>query len=122
MKPANVKTLERYLQNKEYFKVLQAIGKQYETTTEHFFLVEAYIGLGQFDKAEKMLINWQTNLLNAEEWANWCYLYAKSLHGMKNKIDALTTLNFANDFLKSIDDDALKYKVEVLKQVISQDY
>lgn len=77
-KSVNLKTIEKHLQKKEFIKVLQLIGTQYETTSEHFLLVEAYLGLGRFDLAEKMLISWQSKLLDAEEWASWCYLYAKS--------------------------------------------
>lgn len=118
----NLKTIEKHLQNKDYIKVLQMIGTQYESTIEHFLLVEAYLGLGRFDLAEKMLINWQSKLLNSEEWATWCYLYSKSLLGMKNKVDALTTLNFANDFLKVIDNDQLKEKIDILKREIDKEF
>ena len=117
-KSINVKTLEKALENKEYVKVLQLIGTQYDTTIEHFLLVEAYLGLGRFDLAEKLLINWQSKLLGPEEWANWCYLYAKSLIGMKNKVDALTTLSFANDFLKVINNQDLNNKIKGLKKEI----
>ena len=117
-KSISVKTLEKALENKEFVKVLQLIGTQYDTTSEHFLLVEAYLGLGRFDLAEKLLINWQSKLLGPEEWANWCYLYAKSLLGMKNKVDALTTLSFATDFLKVIENDELKRKIDDLKKEI----
>ena len=115
-KSASLKSLERYLANKEYLKILQAIGNHYEDTAELFLLVEAYIGLGRFDLTEKLLIDWQSNLSNSEEWAYWCYLYAKSLSGLRNKVDALTTLNFAGDFLKSIQNEELSKKVETLRQ------
>ena len=118
-KSTNLKSLERYLANKEYLKILQAIGNQYEASEELFMLVEAYLGLGRFDLTEKLLINWQSNLANTEEWAYWCYLYAKSLSGLKNKADALTTLNFASDFLKSVENEELKEKIEELKLDLS---
>ncbi len=121
-KSVNLKTIERHLQKKEYIKVIQLIGAQYETTEEYFLLVEANLGLGRFDIAEKMLISWQSKLLNAQEWASWCYLYAKCLVGMKNKLDALTTLNFAKDFLKVIDDENLKNKIDVLKKEIEEQF
>lgn len=118
IKPVNLKSLKNLLQNKEYIKVIQLIGTKYNTTTEHFLLVEAYIGLGRFDLSEKMLISWQSKLHDSEEWATWCYLYAKSLLGMKNKVDALTTLNFGNDFMKVVDNDELKSKINNLKKKI----
>lgn len=39
---------------------------------------------------------------------------------MKNKVDALTTLNFANDFLKIIDNEKLKNKINALKKEIEE--
>ena len=118
-KTVNIKSLERSLQQKEYVKVIQMIGTQYETLQEHFLLVEAYIGLGRFDLADKFLINWQSKLTNQEDWVTWCYLYARSLFGMKNKKDALTTLAFANDFLKTLDNEDLKSKIVNLRKEIT---
>lgn len=117
----SIKTLEKSLEKREYLKVIQAIGTQYETTKEHFLVVQSYLGLGRFDQAEKLLISWQSKLLNPDDWANWCFLYAISLYGMRNKTDALTTLNFAYDFVKNATDPNLKPKIDTLKQKIQED-
>ena len=114
------KTLEKHLEKKEYLKILQLVGNQYDSTEELFFVVEAYLGLGRYDIAEKMLISWQNKLSNPDEWANWCYLYGKSLFGMRNKKDALTTLQFAVDFLKNAQNNEIKEKIEKLKIKINE--
>lgn len=113
------KTIGKYLEKKEFIKILQAVGNNYESTQELFYIVEAYLGLGRFDLTEKLLINWQSKLTSPEEWAYWCYYYAESLFGMKNKLDALTTLNFANDFLKTLQNNELQSKIERLHKEIS---
>ena len=117
----SIKSLEKYLENREYLKVIQSIGTQYETTKEHFLVVQSYLGLGRYDQAEKLLIKWQSKLLNSDDWANWCFFYAIGLYGMRNKADALTTLNFADDFVKNAIDPTLKTKIETLKKKIHED-
>jgi hypothetical protein len=112
---SNIKSLERSLQKREYVKILQLVGSKYESLQEHFYVIESYLGLGRFDLAEKNLITWQNKLLTPLDWANWCYLYARCLIGLKNKIDALTTLSFAKDFLKNVQNDDLKAKIEKLE-------
>ena len=114
------KTLNKYLEKKEFIKILQSVGNNYESIQELFFVVEAYLGLGRFDLSEKLLINWQSKLSSPEEWAYWCYYYAKSLSGMKNKIDALTTLNFANEFMKTIQNSELHQKIIQLQTELKQ--
>lgn len=118
LKTPNIKQLEKLLTAKEYVKILQLVGTQYESLDELFLVVESYIGLGSFDLPEKLLIKWQSKLTNSEEWAKWCYLYAKCLLGMKNKKDASTTLKFAIDFLKTIDNDDLQTKIENLQKEV----
>lgn len=118
LKTTTIKQLEKLLNAKEYVKILQLVGTHYESLTELFLVVESYIGLGRFDLPEKLLIEWQNKLRSSEEWAQWCYLYAKCLLGMKNKKDAFTTLKFASDFLKTTDNDDLKKKIENLQKEI----
>ena len=115
-KTPNIKQLERFLNAKEYVKILQIVGTQYKSLNELFLAVESYIGLEQYDLPEKLLINWQSKLTGSEQWAQWCYLYAKCLLGMKNKRDAFTTLKFASDFLKTIENADLKKKIEILQK------
>ena len=118
LKTHNIKHLERLLHAKEYVKILQLIGTQYESLDELFFVVESYIGLERYDLPEKLLINWQSKLTSSEQWAQWCYLYAKCLLGMKKNKEAFTTLKFASDFLKTLDNVVLKKKIENLQKEI----
>ena len=115
----NSKTLDKYLEKKEFVKILQVIGSNYNSIVELFYVVQAYLGLGRFDYAEKLLISWQSKLVSSEDWAAWCYYYAKSLFGMKNKTDALTTLNFAMDFIKTNQKSDLAGKINSLKTEIT---
>ena len=115
----NSKTLDKYLEKKEFVKILQTIGNNYGSIEELFYVVQAYLGLGRFDYAEKLLISWQSKLVSSEDWAVWCYYYAKSLFGMKNKTDALTTLNFANDFIRNNQKSDLAEKINSLKTEIT---
>ena len=67
----NSKTLDKYLEKKEFVKILQVIGSNYNSIVELFYVVQAYLGLGRFDYAEKLLISWQSKLVSSEDWAAW---------------------------------------------------
>ena len=112
----NLETLSKYITDKEYLKVIMALNTPPKNFSELKLVIEAYLGLQRFDHAEKLLLNWQSNLIGNLEWALWCYYYAKALVGQGNKHQALISLDFGLDFCKedkSIHDLINSYKISI---------